>query len=70
MDGQEDGVKGVVGGWAGERTDCLAGVQEVGNRLLLNEFVDKVFSKQTGGVFSVNITGPVVIFIFLLFTCS
>ena len=47
-----------MGGWLGRsKIECLAGMQEVGNRLLLNEFVDKVFSNQTGSVFSLNITG-------------
>ena len=45
------------GGLGRSKIDCLAGVQEVGNRLLLKECVDKVFSNQTGGVFSLNITG-------------
>ena len=49
--------EGRGGGLGRSEIDCLAGVQEVGNRLLLNECVDKVFSNQTGGVFSLNITG-------------
>ena len=59
MERQENGVKGVVGGWPVGRSkiNCLAGVQEVNNRLLLNECVDKVFSNQTEGVFSLNIFG-------------
>ena len=62
MDRQEDGVMGVVpphrgGGLGRSKIDCLAGVQEVGNRLLLNECVDKVFGNQTEGLFSLNITG-------------
>ena len=49
-----DGAAGRQGEGGGGRLgrseiDCLAGVQEVGNRLLLNECVDKVFSNQTGG---------------------
>ena len=48
--------EGHGGGLGRSEIDCLDGVQEVGNRLLLNECVDKVFSKQTGGVFSLNIT--------------
>ena len=32
-------------------------VHEVGNRLLLNECVGKVFSSHSGGVYSLNITG-------------
>ena len=58
MDRQEGVVKGMVGGWAGARLTLWLGyVQEVGNRLMLNECVDKVFSNQTRGVFSLNITG-------------
>ena len=49
--------EGLGGGLGRSEIDCLAGVQEVGNRLLLNKCVDNVFSKQTGGVFSLNITG-------------
>jgi hypothetical protein len=49
MEKHEDGV---VGGWAGARLTVWLGC-----RLLLNECVDKVFSNQTGGVFSLNITG-------------
>ena len=49
MDRQEDRVKGGVGGLGGREIHCLAWVQEVGNRLLLNECVDNVFS--------LNITG-------------
>ena len=42
-------------GWLGRsKIDCLAGVLEVGNRLMLNECVDKVFSNHTGGVFSLT----------------
>ena len=48
--------EGHIGGLGTSKIDCLAGVQEVGNRLMLNERVDKVFSNQTGGVFSLNIT--------------
>ena len=49
--------EGRGGGLGRSKIDCLAWVQEVGNRLLLNECVDKVFSNQTGGVFSPNISG-------------
>ena len=49
--------EGRLGGLGRSELDCLAGVQEVGNRLLLNQCVDKVFSNQTGGVFILNITG-------------
>ena len=57
-----DGPAGRHGEGHGEglgrsKIDSLAGVQEVGNRLMLNECVDKVFSNQTGGMFSLNITG-------------
>ena len=52
--------EGRGGGLCRSEIDCLAGVQEVGNRLLLKECV-QVFSNQTGGVFrlnfSLNITG-------------
>ena len=39
------------------RMDRQEDVVKVGNGLLLNECVDKVFSNQTGDVFSLNITG-------------
>ena len=45
------------GGLGRSEIDCLDGVHEVGNRLLLNECVGKVFSSYSGGVYSLNITG-------------
>ena len=48
---------GVVGGLGKSKIDSPAGVHEVGNRLLLNECVGKVFSSHSGGVYSLNITG-------------
>ena len=56
MERQEDG-EGCGGGLGRSEIDSLPGVQEVDNRLLLNECIDKVFGNQTGGVFSINITG-------------
>ena len=53
--GRRDEGRG--GGLGRSKIDCLAGVQEFVNRLMLNECVDKVFNNQTGGVFSLNITG-------------
>ena len=40
--------EGRGGGLGRSKIHCLAGVQEVGNRLLLNQCVDQVFSNQTG----------------------
>ena len=51
IDKHEDRVKSVVW-WL-----CRSEVQEVGNRLMLNVCVGKVFSSQTGGVNSLEITG-------------
>ena len=48
---------GVVGGLGKSKIDSPAGVHEVGNRLLLNECVGKVFRSHSGGVYSLNITG-------------
>ena len=53
------GRRGEGHGWGLGRSkiDSLGGVREVSNKLMLNECVDKVFSNQTGGMFSLNITG-------------
>ena len=50
-------AKGRGGGPGRSEIDCLARVQVVGDWLLMNGSVGKVFSTQTGAVYSLDIAG-------------